>query len=347
MVDIMKRRLGAVMLIGATLLIYGCAAPREVPEPRGTQRIQPFTVRRVEIPYRTCNKPQRVGESVYMVVGDSSSEPGSIVEFDMQDGTQKTVVESRDPESIGWFVVNEKWLVWSEGASLFAQPREGGERITLSTSRDLYAPALSGDRVAWDDLDSERNHRIVVRDLTSSETTAVAPLNLADLYNNFPAWDGDRLLWTDVIDGDGIYRVFDSSTGDIRDYPQTQGAFRFPGYAQPSSDRFYSITFDNVDEWNWGTQRFGYFSISEQQFVPLVADGTVVNSFAVGGGLAAIIDSDQRLSVLDEDQPQSRAYYPVKGRVDFVQASPDGSLIAWREGNTASTRCQLFVIESR
>jgi len=301
----------------------------------------------VELPYRECGKPQKVGHSVYATASRGEDKGSSLVRYDLETGVLETVLEAPDPELIGWFVVNERWLVWSVGKQLLARLREGGPTQVLSEKRDLYGPALSGDLVAWDDLAPDRSHELVMRDLGSGETTVVAKIALADLYNNFPAWDGTRLAWTDADRDTGIYRIFDVATGTRSEYRLQEGRYRFPGYVQPAGDRIYSINFASTDVWDWGTQQVGYYSVVERRFVPLAADGLVANSVDVTGNLLAIVDSDQALTVRDARNPNGLVYRPVKGRVDFVQGSADGTLIAWREAGPGETGCRLWLIEPR
>ncbi len=323
----------------------GCAQPGGRTGHARAEDAVPYTVSTVELPYRACTKPQKVGSSIYTAVSRGQDEGSSIVRYDLDSKRIETLVETLDPDSIGWFVVNERWLVWSVGRQLFARSLSTGDDQLLSESRDLYAPALYGDLVAWDDLTEQRTHQIVVRDLASGDSTVVAPVALADLYNNFPAWDEGRLVWTDVVDGIGVYRSYDSSSGMIDDHALTEGDFRYPGYAQAAGERIYSINFDRIGVWDWGVQRVGYFSVPEQRFVPIVPEGFVANSLDVAGGLVAIVDSEQELTLRSIDEPQGTIYRPVGGRVDFVQVSWDGTLIAWREAATDSGRCRLFLIE--
>jgi hypothetical protein len=304
-------------------------------------------VSEVEFPYRECSKPQKVGSGIYATVSRGEDRGSSLVRYDLLTGAIQTILAAPDPELIGWFVVNDRWLVWSVGNRLFARPRLGGATKLLSEKRDLYAPALNGDLVAWDDLAQDRTHRMVLRDLRANETTVVAPIELADLYNNFPAWDGSRLVWTDASGNAGLYRFYDARTGRSGDYRLEDGRYRFPGYPQPAGRRIYSINFASTDVWDWGAQQVGYYSIAQRRFVPLTPEGSVANSLDVAGGLLAIVDSDQRLTVRNARAPDAGTFRPVAGRVDFVQGSADGTLIAWREAGPGQDRCQLFVITPR
>jgi len=335
-------------LLCAALTLCGCSnPPSHRADERDGEADAPFTVREVTLPYRTCGKPQRVGGSIYAQVSRGPDKGSSIIRYDLDSSVVETVTAASDPDLIGWFVVNDRWLVWSVEDRLLARPRLGGATQLLSEMRDLYAPALHSDLVAWDDLSEARAHQIVMRDLRTGDATTVAPVQLADLYNNFPAWDGSRLVWTDVRGETGVYRSYDASSGQTTDHTLESGEFRYPGYAQPADKRIYSINFARVDEWDWGVQQVGYYSMPERRFVPLVPAGFVANSLDVSGGLVAIVDSDQRLTLRRADDPHGRVYRPIGGRVDFVQASADGTMIAWREATNGAKSCRLFVIEPK
>jgi len=338
--------LAGVMLAGAVALA-SCTSPRSHRARSKPETASPVAVARLQLPYRACGKPQKVGGSIYTVVSRGADRGDSLVRYDMRTGSISTVIKAPDPELIGWFVVNEKWLVWSVGNELFARSIRTGRQYRIADSRDLYAPALGGDLVAFDDLSRKRSHRMVVHDLARQESTVVAPIAVADLYNNFPAWDGTRLLWTDVAEGDGVYRVYDAASGRVEDHRLSAVRFRYPGYAKIADGRFYSINFDDVEQWNWGTQRLGYYACAEKRFVPLEPEGFVANSLDVAGGLVAVVDSDQRLTVRLAEAPEGRVYRPVPGRVDFVESSPDGTLIAWREGVGDANHSELFLIRRR
>lgn len=286
---------------------------------------------------------------IYTTVSRGIDKGDSLIRYNLETRDVETVVDAPDPELIGWFVVNQEWLVWSVGTRLYARSLETGEEQVVSTTRDLYAPELNGDLLAWDDLTPERTHQIVIRDLGKRETTVVAPLVLADLYNNFLAWNGDQLVWTDVVDGAGYYRLLDVPSGKTQDYVMTDIAFRFPGYVQTHGNRLYSINFNRTDEWHWAIQQVGYYVIGEGRFVPIVPEGFIANALVVGGGLVAIVDSGQELTLRPADAPEgdSTVFRPIEERIDFVEASQDGTLIATHESTDGSARCTLYLIEPR
>ena len=196
------------VLLCAALVLPACDSRPEQPVTTNTaEDPAPFSVSQIELPFRACSKPQRVGSSIYTAVSRGVDKGSSIIRYDTKTGRTETIVEAPDPDLIGWFVVNDEWLVYSVAEALYARPRIGGKAWVLSRRRELYAPALEGDLVAWDDLAEDRTHQIVLHDLRSRTSTVVAPVELADLYNNFVAWDGSQLVWTDVRRHDGSLPV--------------------------------------------------------------------------------------------------------------------------------------------
>ncbi|NTW28345.1 MAG: hypothetical protein HGA39_03140 [Coriobacteriia bacterium] len=336
----------AVALAVALLMVPGCG---KLSGSATETESQPFTVTSVRLPYADCGNPQKVGSSIYATVGQGADKGDALICYDINSKTAKIIVEASDSEAIGWFVANDSWLVWNVGLELFAQSVATGERQVLSSSRDLYAPALNGDLVAWDDLTPSRTHQIVLRNLKSQETTVVAPLVLPDLYNNFPSWNGSRLVWTDVIDGAGYYNVLDTATGGKEGYILSDGVFRYPGYAQEVGGRIYSVNFTSTDEWDWNAQQLGYYSIEERRFVPIVEDGFIANYFRIADNLLVIVDRNGKLTVqlIDQKHGQQQEYAPLREAVDFVKTSSDGTIIAWKGSSGAPGTCDLFLIERR
>lgn len=341
-----------VAVLGAlALLVSGCrgapAARASEPAAARTTQSGPFRVTTLSVPYARVNRPQKVGDAVYLSVSRGPDAGDDLIRYDLASSEVETIVASPDPEQIGWFVVNEKWLVWSVGLELYARSLDSGAEQLVSRSRDLYGPALSGDRIVWDDLSPERTHQITVRDLVSKQTTVVAPLALADLYNDFPAWDGDRAVWTDVVDGVGRYRAYDTRTGRLEDYPLAEGAFRYPGYALPAGERIYSINFDNVDEWNWTRQAVGYYSVTEGRFVPIERPGFIANSLRVFGEWVALLDDGQRLSVRSASATgtDGEPLRPVPGLVDAITSSGDTLIAATAAPESGTTT--LTIVEAR
>lgn len=307
------------------------------------------SVEMIELPFAVCNQPQLVGTDIYATIAPGEDDGMSLVRYDTRTKAVETIVKVPEPSMIGYFVANERWLVYSVGFELFAQSLETGERQVACDNHDLYGPTLNGDLLAWTDLTPERTHEIVIRDLAKRETTVVAPLAMGNLYNNFSTWDGDRLVWTDIVNDVGRYRTFDVATKELQEFDLSGIEYRYPGYVQADGDRFYSINFNDVAEWDWATQRVGYLSRSQGRFVPIVPEGFIANSIRATDGIVAIVDLNQRMTIRSTSEPegQTREYQPVEGRIDALQVSSDGTLIAWRDSLDPKGRCTLFLIRAR
>lgn len=331
----------SVVIAGVVLavaLLSGCAtAANPVPAEKRARverdGTEPFTVTDIELPYRSVFKAQKVGNAIYATVLRAGQDKGaSVIRYDMGSSRIETLTSLPDPDLIGWLVVNDDWMVWTVGSTISARSLSTGDEKVVSSTRELMSPDLNGKLAAWDGLDEQRRHQIVLHDLASGDTTVLATLETADFYNNFPAWEGDKLVWTDVKDKVGHYYVYDAKTSRTVDYPLSNIRYHIPGYAKSSGDRIYSINFDRRDEWDWTIQQFGYYSVAEKRFVPVVPDGTIINFFQVGDGLVATVDHEGQLTVRpsNESEGSEAEYHPVDGPVDFVDRSADGTLLALR-----------------
>jgi hypothetical protein len=323
---------GALAVLVAGCAIDGAPAVSGVAADTSTTA-GPFSVQTLETTAAACLMPQKVGRSLYLgttPAGEDRSD--SLVRLDIEDGTADIVEAVAPPEYLSSVDANDRWLVWERGKKLHAMSLSTGERQLVSASRALYAPALSGDLVAWVDLAKDGRHQLTVRDLSSGATTVVAPIKFPGLYNNFPAWDGATLAWTDIVDDAGRYRLWDSTTGGIVDHVLDGTDFRYPGYAVPAGDRIYSINFDRTDEWDWSTQKVGFFSAKDGRFTPIVPEGFIANRLAVFGDYVAIVDDSQRLSVRRVgDDAIASPIRPLAEQVDSIAVSSDGTLVAWRQ----------------
>jgi len=354
MVTARQAALAAVAAL-ALVLLAGCAVPAspattETPSAADSgSGTEPFTVTDIELPYSAVFKPQKVGQAIYASVPRGTDLGASVIRYDLASSTIETIASAPDPDLIGWLTVNEDWLVWTVGKDINARSLASGEETVVSSTRELCAPALNGNLLAWDDLSPRRTHQITVHDLASGETTVLAQLETADLYNNFPAWEGDKLVWTDVKGDTGHYYVYDAKTQETTDYPLADIRFRYPGYAETAGDRIYSVNFDRTDEWDWTVQQLGYYSIAQSRFVPAAPAGTIINSFRVANGLLATVDDAGELTVRSSDAPAGAAaeYHPLDKPIDAVDRSTDGSMIAWRNSDEPLTPVVLHVIEAK
>jgi hypothetical protein len=297
------------------------------------------------LPYPDCSVPQKVGSKLYFRVTPGEGLDDRLVVHDLDSREERVIFESA--EGIGSVDANRNWLVWESDLKLYAQSLISGERTIVASSRDLYAPALEGDRLAWIDLRHDRTHAVVMHDLSTGRSKTISAIGLPGLYNNFTAWDGGKLLWTDVVDGVGRYRRYDSVTAQVEDFPLKGTRFRYPGYAVANGDRFYSINFDDTETWDWTTQQLGVFSAKETTFTPLVPAGSIFNYVRVAGDYLAVVDDKGALTLRSltnggEDDMLS----PIDSPVTLIETSEGGTLVATYQ-QPSGDALTVYIIEPR
>jgi hypothetical protein len=337
--------LGAVALWGGA----GCGARLE----QRTVAVKPAVdaqqpqVRTVKLAYRAYGMARVVGDALYVSVDSGKGLLDTLVRYDLSTGKSSVLLSV--PADISWVTVNDRWLLWESEKKLYAEPRAGGVRRVLATSREAYAPALEGDTVAWVDHEEGSEPRIVTFDLKTAEKREVARTHVAEFYNNFMQIRDGRLLWTDIYDGTGHYVVHDLSTGKTEDYPLPKTRFRYPGYAVMSGDSVYSVNFDRYDQWDWSTQQVGRFSLVERAFTPITPADTYVNAMVIGTGSVALIDSEQRLLVgpANGTYPSTELSKALGSRVDGVQVSSDGVTAVAGRSTPERNETTLFIFELR
>ena len=346
---IARAMLAALVISVGACVVAGCDAASfggSNPATAGSSADRP-RVRTVKLPYRAYGMARVVGETLYVTVDSGTGLIDTLLRYDLDTGSSRRVFTV--PADIAWIAVNERWLLWESEKKLYAEPVGGGSRRVLATSREAYGPALEGDVAAWVDHEEGSEPRIVTFNLKSGVKREIARTHVAEFYNNFMQITDGKLLWTDIYDGTGHYVVHDLSTATTRDYPMPATRFRYPGYAWMSGDAIYSINFDRFDQWDWGTQQVGRYSLTTRAFTPITRGGEFVNALAVGREGVAIIDSEQRLFVGPSDgtRPATDLSAALGTRVDGVQASSDGATAV--AGRSAPERAEtsLFVFRLR
>lgn len=341
--DAMKRILFVVAALAT--LAAGCTAHGGTAATRRQAAVE-VSVREVDIPYRLAGMACVRGGQTYITVGGFRSDTiDTIVRTDSAGATPTVVYTGTN--DIASVVSNQRWLLWVAGKRLFARDMASGRQRVLSSSRELYAPALEGDRAAWVDVEGGSSAVVVVEDLRTGRIARIARLSLPDLYNNFVQLQGDTVLWTDVVDGVGRYRMRDLSSGVTTDLPVTGTRYRYPGYALRYGQRIYSINFRATTEWDWTQQQFGYFSIPERRWVPLRRTG-YIDYFRIVGDVLAVVGQDQRLLLqrLDGSGAAEDLTSRLGTTVDWIQAAGPSTLVAGAT-DAASGRPRLFVITVR
>ena len=334
----------AVLLAGA-----GCSASTttqsRTPDP--ATGVSQRTVRTVKLPYRGYGMARAVGSALYVTVDSGNGLIDTLIKYDL--GTEKSSTLVTVPADIAWVTVNEKWLLWESEKKLYAEPVGGGARQVLATSREAYGPALEGDTAAWVDHEEGADPRIVTFNLKTREKREIARTRVAEFYNNFMQLKDGKLLWTDIYDGTGHFVEHDLATAKTRDYAMPAIRFRYPGYAVRSGDSVYSINFDRYDQWEWGTQQVGRYSLATGGFKPVSKIGGYVNALVVGQNAIAVIDSEQRLLVgpADGSYPGSDLSATRGVKVDGIQVSADGITAVAGRSVPESAETTLFIFELR
>jgi hypothetical protein len=346
---IARAMLAALVISTVPCAGSGCsAAPIGKPNPAsaGSVANEPG-VRTVKLPYRGYGMARVVGENLYVTVDSGTGLIDTLLRYDLRSGESRRMFTVA--ADIAWITVNERWLLWESEKRLYAEPVGGGPKRVLATSREAYGPALEGDVAAWVDHEEGSEPRIVTFDLTSGEKREIARTHVAEFYNNFMQITGGRLLWTDIYDGTGHYVVHDLARATTRDYPMPATRFRYPGYASMSGGAIFSINFDRYDQWDWGTQQVGRFSLATRAFTPITKGGEFVNALAVGRDGIAIIDSEQRLLVGPSDGTRrvKDLSAALGTRVDGVQVSSDGATAVAGRSVPERAETLLFVFRLR
>jgi len=346
------KRLGVLCSAVAIIVLFvpGCSRPsvpdeaRSDPEPPRLYQ----SVKTVTIPYRLFGHAKKAGGLLYVsVCGNDEGIIDRIITLDPETGEEEIVITSDN--DIAWLEVSEEWIVWETNMDMYAQPRTGGERLLLGGVQAVFGPVLEGSLVAWMNRVDDDRYQLTVRDLNGGENRVIAENNHPGLYNNFVHIEGDRLLWTDIIDNTGFYRVASLRDGTIEDYPIQDTDFRFPGYAQLSGDRLYSINFDTYIEWDWTKQRFGYYSIPDGTFTAL-RDKNFIQAFRVSGDRVAILETGHRLTLMDAAASQqaediSKAFGTIFDSLDCADSNTFVASLASKPGEPK--KATLYLISVR
>jgi len=305
----------------------------------------PCSVTTVVLPFRQFGNACKVGQSLFVAVDTGGGRLATLIRYNLASKETTTILSSGD--DIASVDANTDWLVWETNGKLFAQSLRSGERQVVSSSRDLFAPALEGNTLAWSHKIANDKHEVVVYDLVKRTGKVIAPIAFAELYNNFVQIHEGKLVWTDIVHDEGHYRVYDIPTGKLDDYTLSGIPYRYPGYAIPWADRVYSINFRNTTEWDWTDQKLGYYSLPDKHFVAIPTGG-YINYFRIVDGYLAIVDANQRLSLrplanpTDARQSQTVLNVPI----DSLESSDRKTLIAgW--GPPGQRSVTIYVMEFR
>lgn len=317
----------AAIVVAACGLIAGCVPSQRAPAGAPvtlSASTDDLTIQTVDLPYRSFGVARRVGATLFLNVDSGEGIADTIIAYDLDSMGTEVMVESDD--EIGGLAADDDWLMWEADKKLFARSRSTGETREVSSSRDeLYAPALEGDHAAWVDLTPEQEYRVVVFDLATRKLRTVASVALPGFYNNFMDFHDGVLVWTDVVDDAGVYRLFELSTGKLREYVLRDTRFRFPGYVRATDGRVYSLNFDKVSEWDWTNTRLGYLDLATGEFVEIPTTSHT-NYFGVAGDWLGVVDGEQRFTLRRMSRTDDSEFVTPVGDtpIDWVGASEEG-----------------------
>jgi hypothetical protein len=133
------------------------------------------------------------------------------------------------------------------------------------------------------------------------------------------------LLWTDSVDGKGVYCLYNLSSGQtsIIDAP-----YKYPGYAKLMNNKIYSINFNDYTVWT--SQSFGAFDINSSKYKEL--SSKYINLFRVGSNFVGVMDAHNQFVLYDagNDLKKVPLELPVE-RIDGINFNYDGALILTTE----------------
>ena len=200
----------------------------------------PSPSRRSSCPYRECTSHSVSARASTLLSAEASTRvvPSSAT-------TRRPAVprprRGAGPGLIGWFVVNDEWLVYSVEDTLYARPRIGGKagcclhgatfthrRSRATWSRGTTSPRTARIRLRFTTCAAARAPRS--RRWTRGPVQQLRRVGRQPVGVDRRARDDRRLP------------VHDASAGATVDHTLDTGKFRYPGYPQPTSERIYSLT---------------------------------------------------------------------------------------------------------
>ncbi len=230
----------------------------------------------------------------------------SMIRFHIFKSKHEVVYSSK--HELPWFKVNKNWLVLVEGEeaeSIIVENLRNGEKKMVASGGFLYAPALDGNYLAYVENKKGGKSQVILYNLKTEQKKVVTTLNQACLYNNFLHLSEGKMVWTDIEGepwhdlqndipgangpwmGVGYYYLCDIKKDKICSFRHTDKSYFYPGYAEYSQGKIFSINFQDHRDWN--PQQFGYFSLADKKFCPLVSPSNV-GGFRVFGDYLAIKD---------------------------------------------------------
>lgn len=300
-------------------------------------------VTELSIPYRAYGQVKAIEDDLYISVDSGSGYLDRIVRVDAE--TSECVPVLRSEDNIGWFDMSDEWIVWESDPDLVLHARRisGTDIQTLADGQEVFGPKIEGDSVVWMDRVDQDRYQVVVHGLNENATRTIADISLPGFYNNFIDIRGGQVLWTDIIDDVGYYRMAPIG-GAVTDYALSGTEFRFPGYAQAWQDKIYSINFRTYGEWTWSDQQFGFFSTATGKFSP-IGTGSI-NRFQVCANRVGVLDENQQLVLYDAADPKrsENVSDELDRRFDDMDCADERTLVVGSAAEPGSSTCSLVLL---
>ncbi|MFA6941644.1 MAG: hypothetical protein WCQ54_11815, partial [Clostridiaceae bacterium] len=209
-------------------------------------------ITKINIPYSNYTHPCMVNNDLILCANIGLEFVNSIIQVNTENKKNCIVSKSEYKEpAIQDTMANENWIMWVDATSfhdlfkIYARNIKTGKiKIVYEFTRgepSLDAPYLYQYYIAWINAD-DKDANIMLYNLKTDKLIKVGKLNTFSLYNNFVHMENNKLLWTDCINNQGYYFIYDLATSKINKY---KSEFKYPGYAKLSNNKIYSINFQD------------------------------------------------------------------------------------------------------
>ena len=309
-----------------------------------------------DIPFVGYNDPVLVDNHMYICVNDSLAVTNKVIDYDINTKEYSIIFESQFTEAnLQCTMANDKWVMWLDADMIFSHTiiyvlnRETNEITKLADynlSTQLTAPYLFGDYVACvivqenDSLESQQE--IILWNLETMESSAIADITELSFYNNFVFINSDQVLWTDSVDGVGYFKLYDIKTGLVK---EIEAPHAYPGYAMMAGEKIYSINFE--DYRTWASHDFGYFDTSSNAYKSIegVVGTSSISRFRVSDYLVIVMDRNSVLKIIDVENDELINVSIPTATIDSINVSNDGRIIIGREQREIES-ATLFILDT-
>ncbi|TDT62839.1 hypothetical protein EDD71_103116 [Fonticella tunisiensis] len=148
------------------------------------------------------------------------------------------------------------------------------------------------------------------------------------------------MLWTDCIDNQGYYIIYDLNTSEIKKY---KSEFRYPGYARLSNNKIYSINFHDFSSWR--TNELGVYDLSTGKYTRIKSEH--INGFNVYKDTVCVKSNEDLLEIYKNENGE---IHQVKNlteisRIDSISFSHKGDLIVGRDALTPDSNAEIYLLD--